>query len=370
MNKTVLSIVSFSLLFIFHFSVATAQVVVSVNPPAGFVNSGRDLWNINIVNSGQAKDVFVELILSKNGKDVIKQTCSPFSLKKGISGVTGYSVSITEFKVTDRNIAYSGTNVLIPNGEYSLCAKVIEAGSFFQLAENCAEYSASQLSPPFLVYPPDQSVQSMLNPILTWSPPSPLPAGVLVKYKLKLTDIFSGQSAEDAINRNTPLFYADDILPTSLVYPFTAIQLQKGKKYAWRVYAVAANDVNIGNTEVWSFSIDANKVFQQPDSGAYAVLRKEPLPGYFLCLNGILRFKFTEEYVGGPTDKLKVKITTTNGRDIFAECKLSLNKSKGDNYYTINFNPDCLLADNKLYLLEVTNEKKEKFQLNFKMKYE
>jgi hypothetical protein len=105
------------------------------------------------------------------------------------------------------------------------------------------------------------------------------------------------------------------------------------------------------------------------DNISYIVPKKTINAGYQLPKNNKVYFKFEEEYKAGT---LSYKIldyapTTANTQPATMACPLSGSaaKSLGDNRYYIDIN-SCGLITSKFYLVEITNDKNEKFYFKFK----
>lgn len=97
---------------------------------------------------------------------------------------------------------------------------------------------------------------------------------------------------------------------------------------------------------------------------SHCVLKKKLDAGYYhLSPNGPLIFKFSEEYTK-QSGTLTYKIYTDN-RTLISTCNPSLNAKMGDNRFTLNLS-GCGLTTNTIYIIEVYNEKNEKWLARFK----
>jgi hypothetical protein len=107
--------------------------------------------------------------------------------------------------------------------------------------------------------------------------------------------------------------------------------------------------------------------------GNYGVLKKQMDGGYFSTKNGVLRFKYDEDY-NDLDALLGFKIYDKTHKVVFSNSAFPSGQAAtlgpcayGDNRYSLNFNnlftSGMLFGD--YYVLEVTNEKNDKFYLRF-----
>jgi len=343
-----------------------SQISIVVKPPLASVSTARDLFSADLFNNNtEERDLSFELTLSKGNAVLLKEITLPFRVKKGYNYIAGANIQLRNFESFSNAIASSGNAILIPSGEYTICINVLDVATGENITEGCTEYESSQLSPPFLIAPANESVIQTYNPILTWGPPSPLTGSIAITYKLVLVKINTGQSAAEAIIRNYPLFELSGIQTTSLFYPFTSPKLEINQPYAWKIYAYAGA-TEIAQTEIWTFQL--NPVSAETDSSinSYAILKKIPDGSYYLCKSGKVWFKFTEDYT---PSSFKIHIYDSKGNDVLTSCNTLYKKLKGDNLFVLDLN-SCALKENRIYLLEAINEKNEVFKLSIKMKYD
>jgi hypothetical protein len=99
---------------------------------------------------------------------------------------------------------------------------------------------------------------------------------------------------------------------------------------------------------------------------SYAMLKAQLDGGYYRAKNERLYFKYDGEYNSG---SLNYKVYNSSHQVISNGCPFNpIQKIYGDNRYILNFSlSGCTgFSTNKMYILEVTNEKNEKFYLRFK----
>jgi hypothetical protein len=97
----------------------------------------------------------------------------------------------------------------------------------------------------------------------------------------------------------------------------------------------------------------------------YWVLQKKLDGGYYqMPSGGILNFKFLEEYPKQASSNLNYKIYKDN-ETLEVGCGPSLTEKLGDNRFQLNLG-SCSLTTNNFYIIEVFNEKKERWVGRFK----
>lgn len=102
-------------------------------------------------------------------------------------------------------------------------------------------------------------------------------------------------------------------------------------------------------------------------SQTYWVLQKKLDAGYYqMPAGGILHFKFTEEYPIQSSSNLNYKIYKDNST-LEIGCAPVLTEKMGDNRFQLNFG-SCSLTVGNYYIIEVFNEKNERWVGRFKYK--
>jgi len=143
----------------------------------------------------------------------------------------------------------------LPEGDNTTCVAVTDAGGFV-LAEDCATFSIVYPDPPYLIGPLDEAALTTGNPIFQWTPLQ-VPPSFHLSYVVRVSEILAGQSAEQALAANIPVFETASN-STTLEYPVTAQPLTEGKSYAWRVQALDQNgyaaSANAGRSDIWTFA--------------------------------------------------------------------------------------------------------------------
>lgn len=211
----------------------------------------------------------------------------------------------------------------LPEGEYSLCVRfddVTPAEPTSRTVEDtqqCAFFRIGNPQPPTLLLPADGSDVRNRNPVFTWTPV--VATGVTqVLYHLRVVEVLPGQTPTRAIEANYPVFETTVPSLTSLPYPTSALPLEVGTRYAWRVRSLAPSsggyeDVigggvplgeNQGLSEVFTFTRTATIVLVP---GLISLPRPSPppvvahSPFFNRLVHGRLEYAFDPGVVPTPT---------------------------------------------------------------------
>lgn len=246
-----------SALFLFSTLAAQGQVTLILTQPPPNQLRISDLWRVDLINSGrETVKVYLHGVATE-ARDglIVDATSSSFMLPPGRLSVTGPTlepIDVNESHPRYRDIVLrTGT---VPTGEYEICVYVLAVENDQELGSDCISISVERLTPPILISPSDESAIEEPLPLFTWTPPVPLTQTTRgVTYTIRIAEILGRQSAYDALQSN-PAFYEKSGLPTStLQFPSAARAFQSEKRYAWRVTAIR-DGVEIGESEVWSFT--------------------------------------------------------------------------------------------------------------------
>lgn len=139
----------------------------------------------------------------------------------------------------------------LTEGDYELCVAVYdESGQRRIIDPKCQPFSIRSYQQPQLIFPADKA---MLLPAQSktiqfrWTPVSPVPAGI-VKYKLQVFEVMSGQYPEQAVRSNQPLLEKELPGATQFIWvPQNDICIPC--TYVWTVQALDRDDRPIGRQE-------------------------------------------------------------------------------------------------------------------------
>ncbi|MBI3258685.1 MAG: hypothetical protein HYZ54_04285 [Ignavibacteriae bacterium] len=236
----------------------------------------RSLFQIVITNPAGSKEfrnARISYIIKEFGTShVIAQSLddSPFiprfTIPAGFSVTPRFGGDIISENATrvDPNLqkVISTTNS-IPEGSYEFCVRLFdgegnELGSTGSTEGICRLFNVVIGDPPSLILPEDKSVlKTDQMPIFVWT--GVQTAGNIVRYKLRVTPVFKGQSQRFAIDYN-PVMYEKITNATSIRYgqdglPFSYYPLAVG--FAWQVQAIDERNQpatrNDGKSEIFTF---------------------------------------------------------------------------------------------------------------------
>lgn len=254
---------------------SVAQVQVIQRPANPFQFEVEDIWNLDLVSpytqSFQAKAKAV--IKSSDGKTVVELQSANFTIKSGYNSLSPTSLGTIRKNYFNNDIQeIEEITGSLPAGSFKLCVQfscvkqdcdgLNEIPFGYELFD-CIDLILNPPTPLLLAYPEDQAKLSITRPVLTWIPPMPIAMSTNLTYSLVLTEMRKGQSKMDAIKRNRPLIFQDNIPTTTLPYPMDMDELEKGKLYSWQVEAWVGR-TKVGTSEVWEFEIEEKK--EEPEN--------------------------------------------------------------------------------------------------------
>lgn len=338
-------------------------------PPPGQLNL-HHLWRAKINNtSGNEMKIYLEGYAEeeKNGRIVEGQT-KVFMMPKGErtyqyedfkTGSVRWFPQKTDYKTI---IERTGT---APDGVYTICMTAKnESGDIVGL-ENCIIQLiiipiTSEIS---LIAPENDTKLENTNPVFIWSPQMPAPKK-RVTYSLKLVEVRTGQSLEDAVKRNTAVFEETGIITTQYKYPAKGQILKEGIKYAWMI--ITDNIIS----EVWSFTISPSEEEKKPPVvnavNYYYDLSKEITGNYIIEYRDTLKIQFINNYAS--VSKIIFHIYNAETLVLInpkVKSNIKLNNINGLNRISIYLGSYNLKPD-KLYLL-IVSDFKSNYYMNFKV---
>jgi hypothetical protein len=174
--------------------------------------------------------------------------------------------------------------------------------------------------------------------------------------------MYTGQTMTDAIQKNIPLFTQAGLNGLLVDYPASAPPLQPGKKYAWQV-KVRNNGVVAAQTEVWTFSVKKTlaPAGDMPFNGSgYVKLQKSGSIPY-----SVSHGQLTVEYINEANDtavQLQIHDLSATDRNTL---QLTASVRFGQNFLKIDPQQDQPLKNGHVYLLQLINSRREKWNLKF-----
>ena len=363
MKLTKLSIIT-SLLFFMSSQLCNGQVLIRPTALNNPFFKLEQLFKMQLVNTtNEPVQGIVEVRLEDNFSSSILQIQSwPVTLQKGQS----LNAAQIEWKggLDLANQQFAGTlsqTGQLPSGQYVYCYRFVDSTNGRTLGSHCQESALLNYQPPSLIYPQNEQTIPNSFPVLSWRPPLPL-FGDDLNYTLRLVELEEGQSTADAIYSNLPLLEKYGLKRMSLVYPVTAIPLEKGQRYAWQVQAFW-QETKVGETAVWEFTLDDPvRLETPPRTEAYRMLKRQMDPSVYL-FSGNIHFAY-KNLAGEKELNYQVYPMNDSNKKIADLPKIEL--VSGLNQIDIEIGKQLKLKKDQAYVLEVTDQKKRKYFLGFR----
>ncbi len=250
----------------------------------------------------------------------------------------------------------------LPSGNFNHCITVIPLSGFEDGDEYCNQLTTEEDEFLYLVNPIDKDTIDSKRPMLLWMHSEPfnlLATGEF--FRITVVELKNDQSAQDGILSNSPVMIKNYLNRHEVQYPFDAKELEAGKRYGWQVQKIS-NSAIINQTEAWEFVLAEENT---PSDHMYVKLQRKLDGGHYVAQNDRIYFRFDEKYA---SSKVVCRVYTDQHALIEPELK---NKQKqaadakvtGYNNYEFDLQPYNLKKG--FYLLEVENEKGDKFLLKF-----
>jgi len=351
-------------------------VLTCIAPPPQF--SHDDLWNLTItrVNLLDNYAQFYIAMRIYNGQNQLEVKTNSATL--GLPGVLtvinlGTIAQVQPFTInyyngsTLQQVISSGG--IFPPGTYNVDFALYgrpNDGEFTELAGVSVQVIVDALWPPMLLSPPDGDSIQTPNPVLTWTPAFSTYLSGFVTYRLRVTEIFSGQSKQQAISSNLPQHMENNVPMPLLMYPNTAQPLDTGKRYAWQVEG-RIGLISLGHSEVWEFCYCFPQQVQTIYNGYYYKLTEHPQSQFERVKGNVIPVAFPEKYVpmGG---KLVFRLKNMAGSLLADEQDFDAPKKIGLNKYQIDLCSanDLNIADGN-YTFEFPTEGRQTYYLSVQL---
>ncbi len=340
-----------------------SQVNVNVQmPPAGLVQK-EQLWNLVLVNNGDAMDITLQLNLQDavTGQVVLTATTGNMIVSKGAKMIKAGNIQPISYtyNLTDFSRNY------IPMGSYIACYQVINAVARKEVpvAEECIKFAVDPLSPPLLTSPADKGTVTAPYPQFTWMPPTPFDMFTSLNYDLLVTEVLEGQSATEAIQYNTPVYTKSNLTQPYEAYASSFTKLDTGKIYAWQV--VAKNGLNYAaKTDVWTFKLVPPSWVQQIIEQTPYIKMKRDNPEKGIAPNGVLKLSYTNETAD---TAVAVQVKEINGQSK-GEVVFDMKINRGENLLQKDLQKLLPLKDGIIYEATIRNSRGEIWRVLFEVK--
>jgi hypothetical protein len=358
----------FLLVYITLFTVASSlfgQITITNSSFNSFNVTPNSLCRITLLNgSGITGEAYLEAEVRNAANDrLIAVQSNVFTIKPGINTILPSTISFA-------SIAYSGSNQAeflrvqnkLPSGVFTYCVRVVPIGQIEEGDEYCESLDGNEDALLYLVYPLHEEVIETPQPVLMWMHSEPFNLLAPGEYfRLNVVELFDGQSADAGIGTNQAIFSKNYINSHQVPYPQDAKLLEPGKRYGWVVQKISNGNI-VARTEAWEFSLSKTG---NDKRNVYVLLKKQLDGSVYVPQNDRLYFRFDERYVSGQLD---CTIRNEKRELIVPEIKsengnADNTKTSGANMYELDLQPYKL--KNGYYVLEVVNEKNEKYLLKF-----
>lgn len=350
-------------LFLLFFPLFTAaQVTINVQLPPGGMIQKDQLWNLVLINNGgEITEATLSLDLqdAATGQTMLSAAGRTFVLGKGIKVINSREVQPVQFNY----LAAEFNGNFIPLGTYVACYRLISntVKGPLPVGDECLKIHINPLSPPQLALPADRSVIITPYPQFNWIPPAPAEMFNGLNYDLVITEVLPGQTANEAVLYNTPVYTGNNLRVPFESYPSSFTSLQHGQTYAWQV--TARNGLSYAaQTDVWSFSIKPkDPMAVEETSETYIELKSNKGSSGISIVSGesllIKYYSYDHDFEG------TVKVFQSNG-ELVKEATQPV--KYGNNFFSIKL--DRKLSSDVVYRVEVTDKKNNKHSGMFRIK--
>lgn len=360
----------FTLFFVLIGFILNAQVSLQQTSNVGLRFASEDGLSCIITSTGASPaHVFLELqIKSERNIGVVQGRTKTFVLNPGVTKLDKHTLSLVTKKYLNRDFGnFEQTNGYLPSGGYSVCLILrcadenCETTLFHEVkngsATSCAETHTINPTPLLLASPFDEAELTNKRPNFSWIPPMPIGSDPSLTYGYTLVELREKQSGESGIRRNRPIYQQHGIPNINLPFPAELADLIVGKTYAWQVDAILGK-TPIQTSEVWEFEIveEEEEVFPMP----YVRLKTTDDQSYN-ALNE-LKFVFNQEGISKDLHYTILKITGEDDLSLELE---PLALKFGENSYKVDLR-NLGLTHKDYYILRVTSDKGEKYDLKFR----
>lgn len=350
--------------FLLFMSDLPAQLSIQATVPSVGLIQKSQLWNVLLVNnSSSSYECRLSLILQdrETGQSVLTGTSSLFSVPPGAK-----QGNATSFGPLEYNYPTSGENShmsdLLEAGSYIACYNLSPLDTKLNLAQECIDFDVEPLSPPMLTFPRDSSTLNINPTQFSWIPPTPEGMFNFLHYDVIITPINPGQTAEEAVQQNLPL-YSNNVMSNVLSYSSATPEFEKEKWYAWQV--IARNEKSYaGKSETWVFKIKNPSVIKSiVEQAPFLKLKKNNFETG-VAANGILKLSYRNE-TNDSICHIKISDQSKAGKVV---ALVTMNLQKGENLIQIDLNKKYKLEEDKMYGAEILNSRGERWMIRFQIK--
>lgn len=350
-----------------------AQVIITVPGfPSSLVKPDM-LWNLVVVNKGESFQGIIKLVVTdKNNRNVLSGYSSPLNFPKGAKSIFYTTVSPVNYTYNQ----LGSNNEWFKVGKYNVCYTLTlfnqnTNNTIFGANQNksevidyeCEELNIEPINPPLLNQPDNKSSIYDAKPAFIWQPPAPMQIFTDLKYEVRLVEIAKGQSAAQAITKNSPILTENELRQPSILFPPSYNPLEVNHNYAWQVTAYNSN-YSI-KSEFWQFKVVEDTIQK--------IVQQSP----FLLMNnvntvaiGTMQQGYIKVIIDNSTNDSLATLCLSELGDP-TKCIVTTNVSlkPGENYIVKQIAGKVRLNEKKIYQLIWVSSGNEKMILRYKPKY-
>lgn len=341
-------------------AVASSSQLQIVQPVVSEFQFSPDLLKrVGVISSYENYNVIVEIEVTGTEGVCLLLKSPLLNLKKGYNDIGQFKAAFDISYSENSSARFIRTHNALPSGLFSLCYSIRSIGEGAVSLKECQEIKSERDMILDLVFPNNHDTIIVDRPILSWihsSPFSDLINGQ--SFNLRLVEINSGQSSEQAIAENTPIIYLTNIRSHSVSFPVTVEPLKKGGHYSWNVDFVDQGTVKV-RTETWDFYIETD-LTEAPLK--YVVLGRNVTPDIYRVVDKRVYFSLNESLIDA--SRLQVQIYDSKGKSLVAENQSEVSNeviSVGVNQFEFDTSPFKLKKG--FYTMRVTNARNDKYVL-------
>ena len=196
--------------------------IIEIYPILPYSNQLKisDLVNINlrnITNEQQSLTLKIEINDLPSGLNIANITSSPFIVNPGFQNLKNRLNKKINFESKDSRILKSLEKTgSFPDGQYYICIELYNEETNELVDRDCISQSIATSLPPILLTPVDNSEITQKLIIWSWYIQGKVSSGNSLTYDLKVVEILSFQTPDEAMNSNPAVIVAKDL--TSCVW--------------------------------------------------------------------------------------------------------------------------------------------------------
>ncbi|RAJ75638.1 hypothetical protein CLV59_109252 [Chitinophaga dinghuensis] len=335
-----------------------AQVTMTPQLPSGGVLLKAQLWNVVLVSGSQVPvgaRVAVRLMDATTNQPVLTGISNEIMLTRGARQLQASDLGPIQYEYLSTSIDRSPT-ALLPAGNYLACysLSLSDNKQQQQFGDDCIPFVVEPVSPPLLNMPSNESLLEERYPQFTWLPPVPASMFSDLNYDMVITRVREGQSPQEAVQQNIPVYRGTYLKNMFVNYPPAAAPLDTGVTYAWTVTA-RNGKLFAAQTEVWTFRMKNNVVRPEDNNDAFVRLRME-LDAAMVHVSGTLKVAYVN--MSGEKE-VRYELLSLKNNKVIDEGKLPV--VPGENYLVAPLKKR--MQDGEIYLFRIENSRGEHWQI-------